>query len=184
MLVYVVAFADLDLRIVGFIDTQTPLGLWTPTPLYLLPLTIMTSVGSVTRQIAAMEISNKKPTPAGGSSIRAPSTKQPAPPNPSVTKLLTKFAAPNPFTNASNKPANPSSLRNPTHANQPSTSSRPGHAAQPSIDIGKYDGGLELDNEKRGERVYGEAAEDLALDSSVSKCVTHISFSEKCSCKL
>ncbi|KDR82404.1 hypothetical protein GALMADRAFT_87696 [Galerina marginata CBS 339.88] len=129
----------------------------------------MTSIGSVTRQIAAMEIS-KKPTPAGtaGSSTRPPIAKQPSQQN--VAKLLTKFAAPNPFTNTSNKPANPSSLRNP-HPNtaQPSTSTKPGHATQPSFDTVKYDGGLELDNEKRGERVYGEAAEELALDSSVSK---------------
>ncbi|KAF9483364.1 other/AUR protein kinase [Pholiota conissans] len=128
----------------------------------------MASVGSVTRQIAAMEISNKKPTPAGSSSIRAPGAKL-APPSGNVTKLLTKYAAPNPFTNASNKPANPSSLRNPVNGTQPSTSSKPGHSTKPSIDIGKYDGGLELDNEKRGERVYGEAAEELALDSSTSK---------------
>lgn len=40
---------------------------------------------------------------------------------------------------------------------------------QPSIDIGQYDGGLEIENEKRGERVYGEAAEELALDSSTSR---------------
>jgi len=39
---------------------------------------------------------------------------------------------------------------------------------KPNMDIGKYDGGFELDNEKRGEKVYGEAAEALALDSSVS----------------
>ena len=37
------------------------------------------------------------------------------------------------------------------------------------MDIGQYDGGLEIENEKRGERVYGEAAEDLALDSSISR---------------
>ncbi|KAF4617831.1 hypothetical protein D9613_005709 [Agrocybe pediades] len=123
----------------------------------------MTSVGSVTRQIAAMEISNKKPgtsTGASGSSLRQPLMKQPSQTN--VTKLLTKFAAPNPFPNSTNKPTNPSSLRNPV-------SSKPGHATQPSIDIGNYDGGLEIENEKRGERVYGEAAEELALDSSTSR---------------
>jgi hypothetical protein len=67
----------------------------------------MTSVNSLTRQISALAISNKKPAPA-----------------------------------ASNKPP---------------------------IDIGKYDGGLELDNESRGERVYGQAAEELALNSSLSR---------------
>jgi hypothetical protein len=35
------------------------------------------------------------------------------------------------------------------------------------MDIGKY----ELDDEKRGATVHGEAAEALALDSSVSGCV-------------
>ena len=66
----------------------------------------MTSVSSLTRQISALAISNKKPT-----------------------------------TSASKTP----------------------------IDIGKYDGGLELDNESRGERVYGQAAEELALNSSLSR---------------
>ena len=42
-------------------------------------------------------------------------------------------------------------------------------ASKPPIDIGKYDGGLELDNESRGERVYGQAAEELALNSSLSR---------------
>ena len=59
----------------------------------------------------------------------------------------------------------------PTKAQQ--TSSRPPPpptkiALKPNMDIGKYDGGFELDNEKRGEKVFGEAAEALALDSSVS----------------
>lgn len=42
-------------------------------------------------------------------------------------------------------------------------------ASKLPIDIGKYDGGLELDNESRGERVYGQAAEELALNSSLSR---------------
>jgi len=42
-------------------------------------------------------------------------------------------------------------------------------ASKPPVDIGKYDGGLELDNESRGERVYGQAAEELALNSSLSR---------------
>ncbi|KAJ3515783.1 hypothetical protein NLJ89_g1546 [Agrocybe chaxingu] len=50
----------------------------------------------------------------------------------------------------------------------PPTPAKPTHATQSSIDIGRYDGSLELDNEKRGEKVYGEAAES-ALDSSVSR---------------
>ncbi|KAF7317668.1 Kinase-like protein [Mycena kentingensis (nom. inval.)] len=58
---------------------------------------------------------------------------------PNVAKLLTKYAAPNP----------------------PAKS-----AAKPVLDIGSYDGGLELENEKRGDVV---TAEELALDSSMSK---------------
>ncbi|KAG6826220.1 Serine/threonine-protein kinase ark1, partial [Tricholoma furcatifolium] len=65
-----------------------------------------------------------------------------------VPKLLTKSViAPKPV-------HPPSSLRNP--------------APKPHIDIGKYDGGLEIDDEKRGKTVSGEAAKELALDSSVS----------------
>ena len=37
-----------------------------------------------------------------------------------------------------------------------------------SIDLGKYDGGFEAENDKRGSAVFGEAAEILALDSSTS----------------
>ncbi|KAF9046378.1 other/AUR protein kinase [Panaeolus papilionaceus] len=122
----------------------------------------MASINSVTRQIAALEISNKKPT----TTTAKPLSKQPSQPN--VAKLLTKFAAPNPFNSVTNKPANPSSLRHPTPSGVPSSSSRTiGQGS--ALDIGRYDGGLETDNEKRGEVVYGEAAEELALDSSTSK---------------
>ena len=125
----------------------------------------MTSVSSLARQMSALDISNKKPTAA--SSSKPPLMRQPSQPN--VTKLLTKFAAPNPFTNPSNKPANPSSLRNPIPGGGQSSTSKPVHATHSSIDIGNYDGGLELDNEKRGEPVYGQAAEELALNSSLSR---------------
>ena len=43
-----------------------------------------------------------------------------------------------------------------------------------AVQLGAYDGGLELENASRGEIVYGEAAEELALDSSISRLVaTH-----------
>src|ERR1700734_2268186 len=119
----------------------------------------MTTVSSITRQISALEIK-----PIATSSSKPTLVKQP-----NVTKLLTKFAAPNPFTNPSNKPANPSSLRNPTTGAGQSSTSKSHHATHSSIDIGNYDGGLELENEKRGERVYGQAAEELALNSSLSR---------------
>ena len=125
----------------------------------------MASVSSITRQISSLEISNKKPTAT--SSYKPPLMKQPSQTN--VAKLLTKFAAPNPFSNPSSKPTNPSSLRNPTPGVGQSSTSKSVHATNSSIDIGNYDGGLELDNEKRGEPVYGEAAEELALNSSLSR---------------
>ncbi|KAG6829300.1 hypothetical protein H0H87_011966 [Tephrocybe sp. NHM501043] len=114
----------------------------------------MATVNSITRQIEALELSSKKPF--------VPSHSKP-PSQSNVSKLLTKFAAPNPFPV---KPAHPpSSLRNP--AKQPTQPPQP--APKPQIDIGKYDGGLEIDNEKRGQAVFGEAADELALDSSVSR---------------
>ncbi|KAG1743211.1 kinase-like protein [Suillus paluster] len=123
----------------------------------------MASIGAVTKQIAALEISSKK-----HQSSRPGHTKQPSQTN--VAKLLTKYAAPHPPTA---KPTQPSALRNQTNTNAPGTA-RTSRAVtpsepQPQLDIGKYDGGLELDNEKRGEKVFGEAAEALALDSSVSR---------------
>jgi hypothetical protein len=44
-----------------------------------------------------------------------------------------------------------------------------------AIQLGAYDGGLELENASRGEIVYGEAAEELALDSSISRLVPNLS---------
>lgn len=124
-----------------------------------LRLLIMATVGSVTRQIAALEISGptRPPAPTTSSIARPVHTKQPSQPN--VAKLLTKFAAPNlqqSQTNLSNLPPPPPSRSGTT---------------QTSIDIGRYDGGLETENEKRGDVVTGEAAEDLALDSSLSRYV-------------
>ncbi|KAJ8591128.1 kinase-like protein [Rhizopogon salebrosus TDB-379] len=122
----------------------------------------MASIGAVTKQIAALEISAKK----HHQTSRPGHAKQPSQTN--VAKLLTKYAAPNPPTS---KPAQPSALRNQTDVNAPAKSTKVTTPSEPkpSLDIGKYDGGLELDNEKRGEKVFGEAAEALALDSSVSR---------------
>lgn len=116
----------------------------------------MASVASVTKQIAALDISSKKPA-----NPRSTHSKQPSQTN--VAKLLTKYAAPNPPT----KPPQPSALRHQATADKSETSP-PKVPKKLPIDIGKYDGGFEIDNEKRGEKVYGEAAEDLALDSSTS----------------
>jgi hypothetical protein len=42
-----------------------------------------------------------------------------------------------------------------------------------TVQLGAYDGGLELENASRGEIVYGEAAEELALDSSILRLVAN-----------
>jgi hypothetical protein len=123
----------------------------------------MASIGSVTKQIAALEISSKKqPNPP---STRSTISKQTSQTN--VAKLASKYAP-------SLKPTQPSALRNQTNSENRTTTPPPPPQTKPvskapSVDIGKYDGGFEIDNEKRGEKVYGEAAEALALDSSVSK---------------
>ncbi|KIM78445.1 hypothetical protein PILCRDRAFT_824329 [Piloderma croceum F 1598] len=123
------------------------------------------SVLSVTQQLAAIDISKGQPTATSTRPVRA---KQPTQSN--VSKLLSKYAAPNP----SKANLSTSSLRQPVTTTASDTQTHrtptPGKGAtQTGIDIGRYDGGFEIDNEKRGEKVYGEAAEDLALDSSVSR---------------
>ncbi|KAN0114226.1 Protein kinase-like domain containing protein [Russula decolorans] len=137
----------------------------------------MANIGAVTRQIAALEISAKQngATKQSRSLQHQKTASQSSQSN--VSKLLTKFAAPNPFPDPKSK-AKTATVRtrpaNPTHstaAKQPQPA--PAKQAKPSsgreIDIGKYDGGFEIENEKRGEAVEGEAAQDLALDSSVSR---------------
>jgi aurora kinase len=110
----------------------------------------MSTIAAITRQISALELASKKQPPppttrttTAASSARPGHSKQPSQSN--VPRLLTKFVAPHP------------------HQTLPTKI-----ALKPNMDIGKYDGGFELDDEKRGEKVYGEAAEALALDSSVS----------------
>ena len=45
------------------------------------------------------------------------------------------------------------------------------------LELGSYDGGFEVENERRGSVVSGEAAELLALDSSTSVLVSSSSSS-------
>jgi aurora kinase len=87
---------------------------------------------------------------------------------PNVPKLLTKFVVPHPH--QASKIAPSQSGKKPALSRQPQAQTQPPTkiALKPNMDIGKYDGGFELDDKKRGEKVYGEAAEALALDSSVS----------------
>jgi len=141
----------------------------------------MASVGSVTRQIAALEISAKQ-NGATTKPSRPISIHQKTSSQTSVSKLLTKFAAPNPFPEPKPKPTVRAISQKPTQSTaklpQPASQKAPALTRTRSqskpvpereLDIGKYDGGFEIENEKRGEAVEGEAARDLALDSSVSK---------------
>ncbi|KIP04241.1 hypothetical protein PHLGIDRAFT_31450 [Phlebiopsis gigantea 11061_1 CR5-6] len=131
----------------------------------------MTSIGQVTRQIAALEISSKPNTtrPTGATHQKKPSQS-----GQNVSKLLSKFAAPNPFPAPVQKSTSSSTIPTKSSARPPSPTKAPpppppSAPTQPAIDIGRYDGGFEIDNESRGEKVYGEAAEQLALDSSVAR---------------
>lgn len=131
----------------------------------------MTSVNAITRQLNALELSSKQNAQAGNS--RLTHQKKPSQNSGNVGKLLTKFAAPNPFPPTHNKTGSVSSIHGGKQNVRPpsptKTAAPAPHVAprQPNIDLGNYDGGLEKENETRGEKVYGEAAEELALDSSV-----------------
>jgi hypothetical protein len=110
--------------------------------------TNMATVG-LAAKIAALDISGPSRVPPSTSSTARPThAKQPSQPN--VAKLPTKSAAPNPHQG---------------HTNSSSLSTAPARSGttQPAIDIGRYDGGLEAEDEKRGDAVTGEAAEDLHL---------------------
>ena len=51
----------------------------------------------------------------------------------------------------------------------PSSPSKEAKAAANTLDIGRYDGGFEAETaEGRGQAVFGDAAKELALDSSLA----------------
>ncbi|KAF5367299.1 hypothetical protein D9757_010113 [Collybiopsis confluens] len=135
----------------------------------------MATVASITNKIAALELSSsKKPTTTARPPIHS---KQPNQTN--VAKLLTKYGAPNPpYIPPTSMKFKKTVNAVPTFAprtEQLGADTDTGNTPVPEVtqpmDIGSYDGGLE---EKRGEAVSGEAAQDLALDSSrVPKHPTH-----------
>lgn len=105
-------------------------------------------------------------------------------PSPWGFSWLTKFAAPRPFLDPKVKVASVRTVlftANPAHSTTPkqpapAASQKPHPVPAPAshtkpLDISKYDGGFEIENEKRGKAVDGEAAQEPALDSSVSRCV-------------
>ncbi|KAI5117993.1 hypothetical protein M0805_004490 [Coniferiporia weirii] len=100
-----------------------------------------------------------------------------APSSSSTTAGLVKMAAPGHARTASASAASTATVASKqqhsrsnstatTASNSNSNSTRP--PSQATLDIGQYDGGFEIENEKRGSAVFGEAAELLALDSSRS----------------
>lgn len=135
---------------------------------------IMATIGSVTRQIAALELSNNKPGKTTTNARPPFHSKQSSQTN--VAKLLTKYAAPNPahapelstkLTKGTTRTAiPPPATKTKTTGTITHTGNTPAATVSMSFDIGNYDGGLELENEKRGEKIFGEAAQELALDSS------------------
>ena len=129
----------------------------------------MGSVDTVTQKLAAMKLAHKGSTPTLASSSSHPTIRQVKQVQPGVAKLLTKFAAPNPFQDASNKPLHKAASSVDLTAN-PKAAVKSPLGAQPSFDIGAYDGGLEQD--ERGSQVFGAAAEELALDSSTAQYVS------------
>lgn len=143
----------------------------------------MASINAVTRQIAALEISSK-PNTQGSTAARGAGTgagtgthqKKPSQSGTNVARLLFKFAPPSTTTSTAggskpstaattvkHRPASPTKIAPP--APTPAPTAHKTHA----VDIGRYDGGLELDDEQRGTKVTGAAAEELALDSSVAR---------------
>lgn len=134
----------------------------------------MASVASLTRQLSGLELSNKP-----SSTARPTHSKQPSGSGQKVAGLRSKFSAPSaPGSAQSKSKLTSSALRNQTNINTEKPQPEPQQKAQekppsPSsqINIGDYDGGLELDNEKKDEDITGDAAEELALDSSTARYV-------------
>ncbi|CAE6460448.1 unnamed protein product [Rhizoctonia solani] len=93
------------------------------------------------------------------------------PPAGNVSRLLTKFGSSTATSRPSSRPPFGASSANSEPNMHAAASSRAGSgdgSAMNGIDIGSYDGGFEQENESRGQPVSGEAAMDLALDSSIS----------------
>ncbi|KAF5374362.1 hypothetical protein D9758_004716 [Tetrapyrgos nigripes] len=116
----------------------------------------MTAVSNLAQQLSALEITQKSDESHA-----------------EVSRLLTKFAAPNP---SKNKPPLPSKLAlksstsslkssflNSSQSNTKVLKAKEAALSQKKVDIGTYDGGLEADDHGH---VSVEEAPDLALDSS------------------
>ncbi|KZS93722.1 kinase-like protein [Sistotremastrum niveocremeum HHB9708] len=143
-----------------------------------------TQVAGLTKAVHDLSITdNGTKQPKERSNIRP--THKPTSSTSSITKLLSKHAAPHPFsasagsgTTAGNRIAlgphasSTNLLKKSSQISLKSQIPSPVKVVKkttPLVDIGKYDGGLEADNVERGEKVYGDAAKELALDSSYGK---------------
>lgn len=137
------------------------------------------SLSSIVRGVGAMDISQDDVKPNVSKSF-VPNHKSTRSQNGqttisrqnSVSKLLTKYAKPHPFQPAPSSQSNAVrlALASQAQAQQlawPPSPSKEAKAAANTLDIGRYDGGFEAETaEGRGQVVYGEAAKELALDSS------------------
>ncbi|KIY74289.1 kinase-like protein [Cylindrobasidium torrendii FP15055 ss-10] len=129
----------------------------------------MASVASLTKQIAALDISNQNKAGKTSSNPARPPLHAKQPSQTNVAKLLTKFAAPNTTTAPSklSKTSSTSTLRSQASSKtlaeklEAERQSKP-----PQVDIGAYDGGLEEDEKSRGSAISAEAEKRLALDST------------------
>lgn len=132
------------------------------------------SISGIAKQLSDLDINSKIEKPVrqpGGTLKKQLSHSQ------STLKLASKYA-PNKETMTATmsiavKLASGDSQSQHSRTNSATVTAPPSpvRAFQKPLDIGQYDGGFEIENEKRGHKVYGEAAEDLALDSSRHKLV-------------
>lgn len=140
------------------------------------------TVSKLARAVSELELNDRRDDEE--SKPQRPSHKH----HESMAKLLTKYAAPvtttSQATNSAFRMALATQPTNFTHVPKtvkPISSSSNLKSQIPSpkkpttvpkssqLDIGRYDGGLDLENDRRGSTVSGEAAQQLALDSSIGK---------------
>jgi hypothetical protein len=138
----------------------------------------MANLANLTEKLSELSIKNAETSSASTSTSKLPTKFQGAqgtagrPPPGAALKLLSSKSSNSiftpPTTISSTINASTSTLK-PTEVASPSDdAAAPGTANAP--DIGTYDGGFESEmDEGRGKEVNGEAAEDLALDSSKSR---------------
>jgi len=157
------------------------------------------SMTSIINGVAAMDISQEdirsKTFIPGHKPSNSQSSQKTISRQNSVSKLLTKYAKPVPFQPAPTSQSHavrmamasqaqhttrqitpPSTSPRSQPPTAPSSPSKDAKRATKALDIGSYDGGFEAEvAEGRGQVVHGEAAKELALDSSQACVIFHLS---------